>query len=110
MTVRLGIEHSVFTLSPAPLRVVAGTEVRFVVANDDPIGHELIVGPPEVHARHEAGTHASHGAVPGEVSVAPGGEGVTTFVFDAPGTVEYACHLGGHYAYGMHGEIEVVAA
>lgn len=110
VTVHVDIEHSRFTLDAGPLRVVAGTEVRFVVGNGDPIGHELIVGPPEVHARHASGTHAAHGAVPGEVSVAPGAEGVTTFVFDAPGTVEYACHLAGHYDYGMHGEIEMVPA
>jgi uncharacterized cupredoxin-like copper-binding protein len=110
VTVHLAIEHSRFTLDPGPLRVAAGTEVRFVVGNGDPIGHELIVGPPEVHARHASGTHAAHGAVPGEVSVAPGAEGVTTFVFDAPGTVEYACHLAGHYDYGMHGAIEVIPA
>jgi uncharacterized cupredoxin-like copper-binding protein len=29
-------------------------------------------------------------------------------VFDEPGIVEMACHLPGHYAFGMKGEIEVV--
>ena len=33
---------------------------------------------------------------------------VTTFTFDEPGTFEFACHLPGHYEYGMHGEVEVV--
>jgi plastocyanin len=56
-TVRLDIEHSLF--SPTSLRVVEGTRVRFVVVNGDPIHHELIVGPPDVHARHENGTEAS---------------------------------------------------
>jgi plastocyanin len=108
VTVTLDVDHSVF--EPSELRVVAGTEVRFVVANGDPIGHELIVGPPDVHARHEAGTHAGHPPVPGEVSVGPNDEAATTYRFDEPGTVEFACHLPGHYGYGMHGEIEVVAA
>jgi plastocyanin len=108
VTVELDVEHSLF--SPTDLRVVAGTEVRFVVVNGDPIGHELIVGPPDVHARHESGTHAGHPPVPGEVSVDPNAEAETTYRFDEPGTVEFACHLPRHYDHGMHGEIEVVPA
>jgi uncharacterized cupredoxin-like copper-binding protein len=35
---------------------------------------------------------------------------MTFFTFESPGTYEYACHLPGHVAFGMVGEIEVVAA
>lgn len=108
VTVQVDVEHSLF--SPASLRVVEGTRVRFVVVNGDPINHELIVGPPEVHARHAAGTEAEHPSIPGEVSVGPGATAVTTFRFDEPGTVEVACHLPGHFEYGMRGEVEVVPA
>jgi uncharacterized cupredoxin-like copper-binding protein len=44
------------------------------------------------------------------VSVAPGVRASTTFSFHEPGTVLYACHLPGHFAYGMHGRVVVVAA
>jgi uncharacterized cupredoxin-like copper-binding protein len=108
VTVRLDVEHSKFV--PSQLRVVEGTQVQFVLNNGDPIGHELIVGPPDVHARHASGTHAQHPVVPGEVSVAPNEQAATTYQFDAPGTVEFACHLPRHYEYGMHGTIEVVPA
>jgi uncharacterized cupredoxin-like copper-binding protein len=108
VTVAIDVAHSRF--EPGELRVVEGTRVRFVVANGDPINHELIVGPPEVHTRHAQGSEAEHPSVPGEVSVAPGTTGITNFRFDEPGTVEFACHLPGHYDYGMHGRIEVVAA
>lgn len=108
VTIEVDVAHSRF--EPGELRVVEGTRVRFVVANGDPINHELIVGPPEVHARHAQGTEAEHPSVPGEVSVGPGETGITAFRFDEPGTVEFACHLPGHYDYGMHGRIEVVAA
>ena len=64
---------------------------------------------PEVHARHEGGHEAEHPPVPGELSVGPDEQGVTSYVFDEPGTVEMACHLPGHYAFGMRGEIAVVA-
>jgi uncharacterized cupredoxin-like copper-binding protein len=108
VTVELHVEHSLF--EPTEIRVVEGTRLRFVVDNGDPIGHELIVGGPEVHARHAQGTEARHPSIPGEVSVGPNDVGVTTLRFDRPGNFEFACHLPGHYEYGMHGVVEVVPA
>jgi uncharacterized cupredoxin-like copper-binding protein len=108
VTVAVDVEHSRF--SPADLRVVEGTRVRFVVVNGDPINHELIVGPPSVHARHARGSEAEHPSIPGEVSVDPGGTAVTTYRFDEAGSVELACHLPGHYEFGMRGEVVVVPA
>ena len=107
VTVVVDIEHSRFL--PSSLRVVVGTEVRFVVSNHDPISHEFIVGSPDVHARHRNGTEPRHDPRPGEISLAPDEQAVTSYLFDEPGTVEMACHLPGHYNYGMRGEIEVVA-
>ena len=104
-TVVVTAHHSRFT--PERIAVEAGTKVRFVVRNADPITHELIVGPPAVHERHERGTEAAHGAVPGEVTVGPDEEAATTYVFDRPGTIAFGCHLPGHWDYGMHGKIEV---
>jgi uncharacterized cupredoxin-like copper-binding protein len=108
VTIVLDIEHSRFI--PDHVEVVAGTDVVFEVRNGDPIGHELIVGDDRVHELHETGTHASHGAKPGEVSVAPVDRATTTFAFDEPGRVRFACHLPGHVAYGMEGEVVVVEA
>jgi uncharacterized cupredoxin-like copper-binding protein len=111
VTVRIDVDHSHFTVrSPgAPIRVRPHTEVRFVVVNHDPIDHELIVGGPDVQARHATGHEAYHPPVSGEVSVPAEGRAATTYVFHGPGPVEYACHLPGHYEYGMHGIVEVVA-
>jgi plastocyanin len=108
VTVELRVEHSLF--EHTEIRVVEGTRLRFVLDNDDPINHELIVGGPEVHARHAQGTEARHPSVPGEVSVGPNEVGVTTLRFDESGTFEFACHLPGHYEYGMHGVVHVVSA
>jgi uncharacterized cupredoxin-like copper-binding protein len=108
VTVVVDIAHSRFL--PDYVRVVEGTEVRFVLRNGDPINHELIVGPDSVHARHQDGTEAYHPPKPGELSVGPDEQGVTSYVFRDPGTVEMACHLPGHYSFGMRGEVEVVAA
>ncbi len=108
VTVELHVEHSLF--EQTEIRVVEGTRLRFVLDNDDPINHELIVGGPDVHARHALGTEARHPSIPGEVSVGPNEVGVTTLRFDKPGTFEFACHLPGHYEHGMHGVVEVVPA
>jgi uncharacterized cupredoxin-like copper-binding protein len=106
VTVDVDIRYSRFRLDE--LRVRTGTVVRFVVRNHDPINHEFVVGDAAVHAAHRHGTERSHPPVPGEVSVAPHDDGVTVMRFDRPGTVEYACHLAGHVAYGMVGEVIVV--
>jgi plastocyanin len=106
VTVTLDIDHSHFETTP--IRVRPHTDVRFVVRNHDPIGHELIVGGPDVQLRHENGHEATHPPVPGEVSVPADGRASTTYSFPVPGPVEYACHLPGHYQYGMHGFIQVV--
>jgi uncharacterized cupredoxin-like copper-binding protein len=106
VTVDIGIEMSTFDLGT--LRVREGTVLELVVHNGDPIDHELIIGDAEVHARHAEGTERRHPPVAGEVSVAPGETAMTFYAFDEPGTVTYACHLPGHLAYGMVGQIEVV--
>lgn len=106
VTVTFDIEHSRF--SEEEMRVHAGTTVRFVVVNHDPIHHELVVGPPAVHREHADGTEHTHPPVPGEVSVGPNETGATVYRFDEPGTVTFACHLPGHVDYGMVGAVEVV--
>lgn len=106
-TVELGINHSRFSTNE--IVVKAGTTVRFVVANDDPILHELIVGPPEVHARHENGSEAAHPPRPGEVTVQPNATATTEYAFTEVGSIEFACHLPGHHAYGMTGQVRVTA-
>ena len=108
ITVEIGIEYSHF--APDNLTVIQGTRVRFLVVNGDPIHHEFITGDDEVHDRHANGTEGEHPSIPGEVSVDPNGTAITTFTFEEPGIYEFACHLPGHYEYGMRGEIEVVPA
>ncbi|MEY2458940.1 MAG: hypothetical protein QOG30_770, partial [Acidimicrobiaceae bacterium] len=109
VTVTLTIQHSHF--SPDHITVRPGTTVRFVVNNVDPIGHELIVGDSEVHRRHEAGTEPVHPPRPGEISVPAHTTAETTFRFEATSgdPVVYACHLPGHFRYGMSGEVNIVS-
>jgi uncharacterized cupredoxin-like copper-binding protein len=106
VTVTLTARHSRFT--PPAVTVPAGTTVRFVVRNLDPIDHELIVGGPEVHRHHATGrdTH-HHGDVPGEISVPAGETASTTWTAPASGDTAFACHLPGHLAHGMAGVVRV---
>ncbi len=104
-TVNVDIHFSRFDL--ASLQVAPGETVRFVVTNEDPIDHEFLVGDVYMQRIHENGTEPAHGARPGEISVPPGATVETTYTFPNqldPGW-EFACHLPGHYDYGMHGPI-----
>jgi uncharacterized cupredoxin-like copper-binding protein len=106
-TVNVTIHFSGFDLPS--LQVAPGETVRFVVTNEDPIDHEFLVGDAEMQRVHENGTEPSHGARPGEISVPAGQTVETTFTFPnrlAPGW-EFACHLPGHYDFGMHGSITI---
>jgi uncharacterized cupredoxin-like copper-binding protein len=108
-TVVVTMRHSRF--EPAVVQVAPGDRVRFVLRNTDPIDHEFILGDEAVQRRHEQGRERHHhGDVPGERSVAAGQQAATTYAFpEAPTgrTLEFACHLPGHYAYGMHGVVRV---
>jgi len=105
VTVNVDIHYSHYSIST--LHVRPGTTVRFLIHNRDPIAHELIVGPPAIHALHQRGTHPAHPPVPGEVSVRPDDIGETLYTFNDPGKTEFACHLPGHLAFGMIGWVTV---
>ena len=106
-TVNITIHFSHFDASS--LTVDPGETVRFLIHNEDPIAHEFIVGDRYVQLIHEIGTEPSHGAKPGEVSVPAETTAETTYTFPTtPGQhLQFACHLPGHYAYGMHGSIVI---
>ncbi len=104
-TVEVRIHHSKFIEDS--FEVTAGATVTFVIRNTDPIDHEFILGDDAVQARHEKGSEQTHGEVPGEVTVPAGATASTTFRFPKPGKLVYACHLPGHFAYGMKGLITI---
>jgi uncharacterized cupredoxin-like copper-binding protein len=99
VTIRFHYSH----FEPSLVRVSAGVPVTITLRNDDPIDHEWIVGPPEVHEIHRHGTEAVHGGRPTEVTVPALSTRVTTITFDDAGEFGYVCHLPGHEEYGMKG-------
>ena len=94
---------------PSAIRVPAGIPIAVTLRNDDPIEHEWIVGPPEIHAVHRIGTEPSHDGRPNEVTVPAYATRNTTITFDQPGTYTFVCHLPGHEAYGMRGTMVVAS-
>ena len=112
ITVHVNIHHSTF--DPPEFAFDKGTIVTFVVKNTDPIEHEFIVGDAAVQYFIEHTSHAGHdGSVPGQISVPAGETRTTTYTFthvtQRPADMEFACHLPGHFRYGMHGPITVTA-
>lgn len=104
-TVTLTIRHSGF--DQTALRVPLGVPVTIVLVNEDPIDHEWLIGDADFHAAHRAGTHATHGDVPTEVTVPALGTVETAITFEEAGRLAYICHLPGHEAYGMVGVLTV---
>ena len=104
--VTVTIHYSQFT--PEVITVPAGVPVTITLRNDDPIEHEWIVGPPEVHERHRTGTEPVHAEVPTEVTVPAFSTRVTTLTFEQAAEYAYICHLPGHEAYGMVGTLRIL--
>lgn len=103
--IEIDVRHSRFV--PDALTVAAGSEVTFTVTNGDPIAHEFILGTREEQLAHERGRETDHDGSPGAASLEPGEVAEVRYRFERPGTYEYACHLAGHYGYGMVGVVTV---
>jgi uncharacterized cupredoxin-like copper-binding protein len=105
-TVAIRIHFSRF--DPGAIVVEPGQTVTFVVENTDPIDHEFIVGDEGVQLVHERGTEAHHPPRPGEISIPAGETIATTLTFGVePQVLLFGCHLPGHYAFGMRGELRI---
>jgi uncharacterized cupredoxin-like copper-binding protein len=87
-----------------------GVPYHFVVVNKGALSHQMLIMPPEPASMSaQQATQVSLAGIGGQ-GMAPG----TTRTFDytftkaAPaGTLEFACHLPGHYEAGMHAPIVV---
>ena len=105
VTLTIRIHYSQF--EPSQLSAPHGVPITFVLVNEDPIGHEWLIGDAAFHDRHRHGTEPYHAARPNEISMPPLGTAETTLTFDRPGQILYICHLPGHEQYGMVGTLTV---
>ena len=105
--IEIVIRYSHF--EPSAITVPTGVPVTITIRNEDPIGHEWIVGDAAVQAIHRTGTELLHPSRPTEVVIPALESRTTTIAFEpaAPGSIQYICHLPGHEAYGMVGNVTI---
>jgi uncharacterized cupredoxin-like copper-binding protein len=97
---------------PGSIEVREGDTVRFVVANDGKLMHELVLG-----TKRELDTHAGAMArssnithdQPYMVHVPPGKSGDLVWTSNRAGRFDFACLVPGHSEAGMVGSITVIA-
>lgn len=96
--------------APLQIAVTAGETVKFEIANNGKLEHEFILGSAEEQVDHDkemaamAGMKMTH---TNGVSVAPGKTGTLIWTFTKAGTLQYACHVPGHYVAGMVGQLTI---
>ncbi len=103
------------TFSPDKVSVDKGTTVRFVVDNVGQLQHSFTLGTPTQQREHEEEMQgmameqmAGHmDDDPNGIVVQPGETGSITWRFTEAATVQFACHIPGHYPAGMKGNIDV---
>ncbi|MCA1647356.1 MAG: heavy metal translocating P-type ATPase [Chloroflexi bacterium] len=98
--------------SPDLLNVRAGETIAFEISNPGTLPHEFFLGAPaeqQAHEREMANGIPMH-AEPNAVDVPTGTSVRLVYTVGQPGTLEYGCHVPGHYTAGMRGTITVTPA
>jgi uncharacterized cupredoxin-like copper-binding protein len=96
--------------TPNEIPVKAGETIRFSVRNTGQVTHEMVIGTMAELKAHAAEMQRMPGMVhadPNMVTVAPGTIGTLVWLFDQPGTVNFACMVPGHMEAGMIGKMKV---
>ena len=96
--------------APDKLTVKRGETIRFVMRNKGKIQHEIVIGTMDELKEHAALMRKfpdmEHEA-PYMAHVAPGQSGEIVWIFNRPGTFNFACLVAGHFEGGMMGTIVV---
>jgi Cu+-exporting ATPase len=106
-TVTIGATDTL-RFAPEAVSVRAGETVAFEISNPGIVAHEFVIGDAAEQQAHEREmTTGQMNSEPNAVAVPPGQTARLVYTFDQAGTLEYACHVAGHYAAGMRGTITV---
>lgn len=100
-----------FAFKPATIEVSAGETVTFAVTNGGKTPHEFTLGDAAMQQEH-AGmmAHVPAGMghdTPNSITLEPGETKRLAWRFGDAGTLEFACHVQGHYQGGMRGRITI---
>ncbi len=99
-----------FKYAPAAISVRAGETVKFVVTNKGMLDHEFFLGTVSEQKEHEKemATQPGQGMNnPNGVTVPKGKSASLIWTFTKPMTIQYACHVPGHYSAGMYGVLTI---
>jgi len=108
-TVEITMDDSM-RFTPSEIPVKAGETIRFFVKNAGKIPHEMVIGAVADLKAHAAEMRKMSGmthAEPNMVALAAGKMGGLVWMFDRPGTVDFACLVPGHMEAGMVGKVRV---
>lgn len=95
---------------PAAITVQRGETVRFVVANQGAVLHEMVLGTAQALQEHAELMKKHPGMAHDEPSMAhvkPGARGEIVWQFTQPGEFQFACLIPGHFEAGMVGRVLV---
>jgi uncharacterized cupredoxin-like copper-binding protein len=110
-TIRVDMSDAM-RFSPADITVKQGESVRFVIANNGKLMHEMVLGTMEALKRHAQLMRKHAGMAHDEpymAHVAPGKTGELGWQFTKPGEFYYGCLMPGHFEAGMIGKVVVTA-
>jgi uncharacterized cupredoxin-like copper-binding protein len=99
---------------PASVEVKVGETVTFKVVNDGKLEHDFTLGDAEAQDEHDAEMAAGRPGMghdePNTMTLAAGAGGELTWHFTAAATIFYGCHIPGHYAARMVGNLTIAGS
>lgn len=100
---------------PAAIEVAVGETVTFSVTNAGQLPHDFTLGDEETQDEHdaemaEAGMSGMGLDEPNALTLEGGESGELTWKFTAPASILFGCHVPGHYAAGMVGDLTIVGS
>lgn len=102
-----------FRFEPSDVEVKMGDTVTFAVTNQGQAPHEFVLGDDMVQQGHESEMQEMGSELmpdePNAITVQPGETGSLTWTFTEAGTLQFGCHIVGHFTAGMVGTIDVSA-
>ena len=102
-----------FRFQPSAIGVEIGDTVTFVVTNEGQGPHEFVIGDEMFQQEHESEMRDMGGGLmpdePNAITVQPGGTKSLTWTFTKSGSLQFGCHVSGHFAAGMVGTMNVSA-
>jgi Cu+-exporting ATPase len=94
--------------APDVVTVRQGETIQFQINNPGAVPHEFVIGDASEQQAHEREmASGGMGAEPNAIAVPAGRTVQLVYTFDRAGTLEFACHVAGHYGAGMRGSINI---